>query len=467
MNKNKILNYAIGPVAAALLSLISLPLITWFYPIEDIGKISMLQVVASFAVLLFSLGLDQAYTREYNGSSNKAKLFKHTFLPGCFLIFTVGLAIYTFDRFNLSIWLYEQESVYLSLASLACIIIAFCSRFLSLILRMQERALAYSMSQLFPKLFFLVFILLSVWFDFNGEFYNLITAHLLSLLTVVALFTWNTRKELFLSCRSKIVWSEFKPLFHFGIPLMMGGVAAWGLKVIDKFFLRSLSTFSELGVYSVALSIAGVATIFSGIFNTIWAPYIYKLQNEKRIDGQYIDRVSEYVLAAVYFVIVISGLFSWVIPYFLPQEYNKIKYLVPICMFVPLIYTLSEVTAIGIAITRNTKYSMYASIIALLVNVAGNYLLIPVMGALGAAISTTCAFLFYYILRNEFARFVWRSSPRLKAYFVTIFLLCSLIFNVIYIQKLSHVMVFWVLLLILGVIIFKNTFVYLLGYVRN
>lgn len=64
MNFNKIIRYAIGPVGVAILGFISLPIITWFYSVEDIGKVSMLQVVSSFCILLFGLGLEQAVVRK-------------------------------------------------------------------------------------------------------------------------------------------------------------------------------------------------------------------------------------------------------------------------------------------------------------------------------------------------------------------------------------------------------------------
>lgn len=61
MIRNKILGYAIEPIGAALmgfitLPIITLPIITWFYSVEDIGRISMLQVMVSFCVMVFTLG---------------------------------------------------------------------------------------------------------------------------------------------------------------------------------------------------------------------------------------------------------------------------------------------------------------------------------------------------------------------------------------------------------------------------
>ena len=128
MNKSKVLSYALGPVGSALVSFISLPVITWFYSIEDVGKISMLQVVSSLVVLLFCLGLDQAYAREYHVTGDKSKLFKLVFLPGFILLLVVSFFIYFIDNQLISRWLYGEGSQYLTVISLACFILAFCNK---------------------------------------------------------------------------------------------------------------------------------------------------------------------------------------------------------------------------------------------------------------------------------------------------------------------------------------------------
>lgn len=154
--KFKILGYGIGPVGSGVLSLITLPLLTWFYSVEDIGRISMLQVAASFSTLLFCLGLDQVYTREYHEFENKPKLFKQAFAPG-FLLMVLGCIVISLIGLDkISLWLYGVSSDFLSAVSLMCFLLVFVSRFLSLILRMEDRA-AYSMSQLLPKVFFCTF----------------------------------------------------------------------------------------------------------------------------------------------------------------------------------------------------------------------------------------------------------------------------------------------------------------------
>lgn len=455
MTRNKILAYAIGPIGSGILGLLSLPIITWFFSVEDVGRISMLQVVASFSVLLFCLGLDQAYTREYHEVKDTPQLLKLTLMPGLILTVIVYSFIFFIKPTLVSEWLYEIPSVYLSVISISCFILSIISRFLSLVLRMQEKALAFSMSQLLPKVIFLIFIISTVWLGFKKDIYTLVTAHFLSILAVFLVFSWNTRKEWLASFKYRFNWLRFKPLLLFGLPLVVGGLASWGLNVMDRLFLRSLSTFAELGVYSVTMSIAAVATVFSGIFNTIWAPLVYKWIKTEEVNLSKIDEISEHLLAAIYFIIVLSGLFSWVLPFFLPKEYAAIQYLITPCLLAPLFYTLSETTSVGIAIARKTSYSMFASILAMLSNAIGNYLLVPEMGALGAAISTAFSFWFFYILRTELSCRVWRDIPRKSTYMITTLLLTVVIGSPILFPNAYKIIAIWLMMGILGYFIFK------------
>lgn len=468
MNKKTILGYALGPIGSGLLGFISLPIITWFYSVEDVGRISMLQVCTSFFILLFCLGLDQAYVREYHGSENKSISLKVVLWPSLLFSLTSLLAISFYDSAIISKLLYGISSVYLSILSLVCFIVALIARFLSLILRMQERAIAFSMSQLLPKILFLVFVLVVVWFGFDKNSYTLMTANALSLIAAFIVYLWNTRKDWLPTIKVKFDWQQFKLSLVFGLPLVVGGLASWGLSVMDRLFLRSMSTYAELGIYSVAMSIAGVAALFSGIFNTIWAPMVFKWLSEGNIDFKIIDDISEYVLAAIYFVVVLSGLLSWIIPYFLPQSYVKIQFIITACLLGPLFYTLSETTAVGIAIARKTQMAMLASIVAMLINLVGNYILVPEYGTKGAAAATAIAFWSFFILRTEFSKLVWRKIPVLKSYIcVTVLTFCAVMSMFFLSENLLAFISLWLVLLFIGFFIFLNTIKRLIVQIRT
>lgn len=467
MNKKKILGYAVGPIGSGLLGFISLPIITWFYSVEDVGRISMLQVFMSFSVLFFCLGLDQAYVRDYHEAKNKPQLFRTVILPCLIfsiLIFSL-LAIY--DLKIISLWLYEIPSTYLSIITIICFIVALASRFLSLILRMQERSFAFSMSQLLPKIIFLFIVVNTVWLDFARDSYSLISANVASTVLAFLVFIWNTRNECLLACKEKIDIIQLRSAFSFGWPLIFGGLASWALNVMDRLFLRHLSSYAELGIYSITMSVAVVVTIFAGIFNTIWSPMVYKWMSEDKFDYERIDTVLGYVVTSIYFFIVLTSLFSWIIPYFLPPQYSKIQYLISVCLLGPLLYTLSEVTGIGIAVVRKTKFSMLCAILAMLSSAILNYFLVPKLGAAGAAISTAIAFLIFFGLRTVIAALVWRRKFHLKVFMIMTVLLFLSVLTLLLENFRTEMYLIWVGMLALGSIIFNKYLKEVVGMIKK
>lgn len=456
MNARKIAAFAIGPIGGAALGFITLPIITWFYSAEDIGRIAMLQVMSSFCILLFSLGLDQAYVREYHEAEHKPALLKATLLPGLLLLAT-GLLFCLFVPGFISKALFSVDSVLISLLAAICFLAAFISRFLSLILRMQENGLAFSMSQVLPKLLFLVVIGTYVFFSFGFDLLHLVIAHTLSIVAVTLVYTWNTRQELLAVLQQKIDKEKLKAMLRFGTPLIMGGAAFWGLTAMDKLFLRSLSTFEELGIYSVAASFASAAIIFQSIFSTVWAPTVYRWATEG-INTDKIHQVTEYVLAAVVFLFVLAGIFSWLVNYLLPEKYEKVQYILVVCMAYPLFYTLSETTVVGLGITRKSSYAMIASLIAVFVNLIGNYLLVPTHGAAGASVSTAIAFWTFLVCRTEFSCLAWRKIPRLKLYGTTFACLVTAVATSIFAEAhQAAITLAWISIGIVGLWLFKTS----------
>lgn len=456
MNARKIAAFAVGPIGGAALGFITLPIITWFYSPEDIGRIAMLQVMSSFCILLFSLGLDQSYVREYHDAEHKPALLKASILPGLLLL-AIGLSLCLLVPELISKAMFSIESQSISILVSVCFLAAFISRFLSLILRMQENGLAFSMSQVLPKLLFLVVIGIYIFFSFGFDLLHLVIAHTLSIVAVTVVYTWNTRQELLEASKQKIDLQKLKTMLRFGAPLIMGGAAFWGLTAMDKLFLRSLSTFEELGIYSVATSFASAAIIFQSIFSTIWAPTVYKWAKEG-INNEKIDQVTEYVMAAVVFLFVLAGIFSGVISYLLPEKYEKVQYILVACMAYPLFYTLSETTVVGLGITRKSSYAMIAALIAALVNVLGNYILVPTHGATGASVSTAFAFWVFLICRTEFSCIAWRQIPRLKLYATTFICLASAIATSIFAEAYQPIIILgWTSIGIAGLFLFKNT----------
>lgn len=466
MTPRKILSFAIGPVGGALLGLITLPLVTWFFAQEDVGRLSMLQVTLSFGVLLFSLGLDQAYVREFHEREDKPALLKQAALPGLLLLAVTITVLLCFGNL-ISELLFEVPEVHLSLLVAFALLASFTSRFLSLVLRMNERGLAYSMSQLLPKLLLVVLVGLYVLLKADKTLTNLILAMAVSSGAVTLVFAWNTREEWLKAILASFNLSEVKSMLKFGLPLILGGIAFWGLTALDKVFLRMLSSYEELAVYSVSVSFAAAATIFQSVFSTVWAPTVYKWASSG--EGlENVEKTTRFVLAIVVLIFCVAGLFSWVVTYFLPSAYNSVQWIVVSCLGFPLLYTLSETTVVGIGISRRTSFAMLPALLALGVNVTGNLWLIPIFGANGAAVSTCVSFLLFFVLRTEFSIYLWRKIPRALLYIYSVSAVILACIFTLYGNEFNAYMVpAWILLFISSFFSFRKEYKSTFNFIRN
>lgn len=420
MRAKNIIGFAAGPIVSAVLGLVITPVMAWVFTPEDIGRLNIFQVSLSFLLLLTVLGLDQAYVREYHECKARPRLLLTCFLPGFLLLFIITLTSIPFAS-EICALLFDINNPWIIFIFLFAAEINYLSRFLSLILRMQERGWAFSLSQMGPKVLQLILFLAITYSTLEKNFANLAAVITISICFVTLLYSWNAKQELIAATKATIQIEELKNLFQFGFPLIFSGLAYWGLTATSTFALHIFSNLEQLAVYSLANNFAGAAFVFQSIFTVVWAPTVYKWISED-VDMAVIDKIAQQALAVVCGIVALSGSASWICDFLLPHQYSEVKYIL-ICMLLPpLLYTLSEITGVGIAIQRQTIYSLWITLAAFAVNIFLSYFLVPDYGAAGAATANATAFTVFFIARTEFSARIWRRIPRfiLYKYIVTL-----------------------------------------------
>ena len=466
MNIKKISGFALGPLVSAVLGLLSVPLMAWIFSPADIGRMNLLQVLLSFSLLLTLLGLDQAYVREFHASNDRPALLKACFAPGFLLLCVVLLATVPFGC-QLSHWLYGEDNFWFYFFTLICVMANYVSRFLSLILRMQERGLAFSMSQILPKALQLMLLGVIVLAGLEKNFLTLLWVTMASMVAVLFVYALNTRDQWQIAMTAHPSVVQFRLLLRFGLPLVFSGLAYWGLTATSILVLRANSTFGEMGIYAVTSSIAGSVAIFQSIFTVVWPPTVYKWV-EQGVDMTRVDGIARQALAVVCGIFVLVGVFSWLVDYMLPVHYVSVKYLV-LCAIAPvLLYTLSEITCVGIGITRRTMLTIWVTLAALFTNVFLSLWLVPVYGASGAVIANALAFLVFFVARTEASARVWRQFPRQRLYiFVSVALMLAVGTVAIGPNLPFPVALVWLGLLPMVVFFFRSEGAELLVFGRN
>ena len=73
-------------------------------------------------------------------------------------------------------------------------------------------------------------------------------------------------------------------------------------------------------------------------------------------------------------------------------------------MLNPIMYTISETTCVGMVLKKKSICQIYVVCISCVVNILGNTILTPIIGAKGAAFSTGLSYIVYFVLRTFFSQ---------------------------------------------------------------
>lgn len=416
MNLKTLVIYALGPIGAALIGLITLPMLAWLYTPEVVGSYSLLNIGISLVSLIFAFGFDQAYVREYYNFDNHAKLLKHCVVPGfAFLTMLLFLLI----TFYLTDFMQFSGAEY-SLLALSYAVVGYfilANLFVGYYFRMQQNALMYSLCQFLPKLGFMILI---VTFYLSGAvsgFLSVATAQFAAIACLSCIMLFYTRKVWLAMLGETLEWPVLKKLFTFGFPLVLSNLTFWALVSMDRLALSYWADMTAVGIFSVASSLALAAGILQVVFSAIWSPLVYRWEKEGiENHTEQFDALFSALATVIFAAFCLVGLCAWLIDFVLPEQYHGVKFILVCCFAYPLFFTLSEITVVGLHLTRKTFHVLLASCLALITNLLINLWLTPQFGISGAAIATAISFYLLFVFRTEMSALLWRSFARIKTY---------------------------------------------------
>ena len=96
-----------------------------------------------------------------------------------------------------------------------------------------------------------------------------------------------------------------------------------------------------------------------------------------------------------------------IIALILGKNFAQSIYIFPFIMLYPIMYTMSESTAVGIGFSRKTEWNIIISALSGGANIALNYLLIPILDGKGAALATGISYMVFFWGRTLVSRKLW------------------------------------------------------------
>lgn len=442
--------YYLSNVLTKGISFFLLPFYTMMFSQGDYGILEMISVLSTFAIVIFSLQIQEGVGRYYNELSSASEIRIYTSTVAYFVLSSFS------GFFMLTLVFANQLSSLISVNS-ELLVLAAASISLNGIFYFSQNQLTWKILPLKQMICALVYnlttisltILLVLKFKYGIE--SIFISQIIGAFIGTSLGWFFTRQDF------GIVFSPIvlKKLLHFSLPMVPNAIGIYVFLIIDRFCIEHFVGLEQLGLYSFSLKMASILSIVHLGMSTALAPLIYKHYKESDTP-QKINSIFRYFSFLSFLAIAFIGIFSLQLTHFLAGRsgYENAILYVPILLITLQFASLNQFFP-GLIIAKKTKIISVISIGTGILNLAINLLLIPNIGILGACIAGIISTTLNLILIRHFAS---------KEYYIPLSM-SKVFFNVIVILLIAYSNIYYqlvwgieVLLYVLFVIFTSMTF---------
>jgi len=459
--------YGIGHIINRVIGFLLLPLYTNLFPPDKFGVAGLMFTYFAILSIFYTYGLDAAFFRFFIGQENPAER-KRIFSTAFFTLSLTSIlfsGVLFFAAEPISQRLFSPESAQLGidlpgLVRIAAGVLLFDSlAFLPfLILRAEEKSVpfvAYKFLNIAINVVFNILLLIVLKYGVEGIFLADLVAAFATFLLVLPIILKHVSIGF-----SK---STLRELFAFGLPYLPTTLSVVLMDTIDRVFLERLSGVEAVGLYNAGAKLGMFMALFITAFRFAWHPFF--LSTAKQANAKDIfAKILTYVLLACSVVFLALSLFIDNIARLQVAGYSLIgkqfwnsTVVVPAIMLAYILYAAYLNFLIGVYLEKKTKYLALITITGMLGNLLANYLLIPVIGLMGAAWARSIAYLIMAVAlyavhqRLYYIRYEWGRIAKLSLAVAAIFALGQLsVAQSHVLLKLTLLLAFPVLLLTIG-----------------
>ena len=376
--------YGVGDVAVQAINFLLLPLYLRYLSPHDYGALLILTSVEALLKLVNRWGLDGAFMRYFLDRDEGAPraTFASTIMAFLAVVDGVLLVVGLAGSSWLAERLFDGSTAYvtaLRLMLLNSFLLAFT--FLPFhVMRLGNQPRAYSAltfarsaGQVVLRLIFIIHFGLGV----TGVY---VTDLLLTLLLLP--FLWRWVRPL---ARLSFSLSELKVALRFALPRLPSGLAQQGFDAGNKLLFSRFAPLGTLGVYNNGFTLGTAVKFFIAAFETAWAPFYY--QTVRRPDApRTLAKMTTYSAAVL--VLLCAGTAAIardLVQLMLTPQYQAAIPIVPIIAVGLAFQGLYLLTSIGLNVTSRTEFYPVTTIVAATVGLGSGLVLMPRLGAVGAA----------------------------------------------------------------------------------
>lgn len=181
-------------------------------------------------------------------------------------------------------------------------------------------------------------------------------------------------------------------MLRYSLPLVPAGMAWWINISADKYMISGMLSIDDVGIYSVAHKIPTILTTVTGLFLSAW-----QLSAIKNVNSPEYRALFSNIVKSVNCLLVVGGAFlilsCQVLSKFLFQKNFYIAWeVVPLLTVAACFSTIAGILASAFTAAKKTNVLFVSTVAGAIINIISNYVLIRIMGTIGAAIATCLSF---------------------------------------------------------------------------
>ena len=363
-----------GTVINMLVGFLTTPILTRLVGTAEYGQYSIFTMYASIALMILCMGFDQALIRYFYRFDTAD--YQRTIVRECCVLpfvctLLAGIVV------NVLSWLrlvpFEFEPGVMTMLTIS-VLFQVMNRIDLILLRVTYQTKLYSLLQVMTKLLFAGIAIAGCFLFQTQRLFVLTAASAVSygVVTVVGIGSqkklWNFKK---IRQRYPI---DRKELYRYAFPFIVSMGITTIFQAIDKMSLNRYCSYEEVGIYSSAVTLVHVFAIVQTTFATM--------------------------SFAMFFIGVSLILCKDLLVLLLGEDYRGSAAMIPFLCLSPIMLTISDTTVIGITFSKKSYLQIIVSAVACATNIVGNTLLVPIMGGIGAAISTGLSYIVFFAMRT-------------------------------------------------------------------
>jgi O-antigen/teichoic acid export membrane protein len=409
--------YGVGTLGSQLIVYVMLPFLTRYMSQEEYGVVSVVTALYAFLNMLTNAGLPFATFRYYNESKDEAD--RRLTLGSSQLLFFLfafvpAVIILLFSR-PVSVILLDSEQYAFMLQLMAWyLVVDSMNTFGTVVLRIEVRPFIASIhSIILITCRTGLALLFVISYDMGGAGYWL--GHLIGEAIGLVLMAWFIRRKI----SFQVSWYRIWELIKFGIPLIPATLSMTVLRVADRYIIGSLVGLDQAAIYDVGYKVGSMIVILIGPFRTAWVPYAFSIAQKPDAQKTYRDVLTYLAAGCTFLILGVIVFRAELVSFIAPASYAGAVVTVGWVAVSQLFLAVYHIFSIGPMVKNNTRDLAWTAMLAGAVNLLLNFILIPLIGILGAAIATfigyfTLTVLTYFAARRVFTLAVdWKRMFRL------------------------------------------------------